>query len=59
MAEVLHAEVSAFYDILKDSGEAALAMSFKLEISILLALIALVLTSAPMLQGISLGTLLN
>jgi hypothetical protein len=34
-------------------------MSFRTEISILLALLALVLATAPMLQGISLGALLN
>jgi hypothetical protein len=34
-------------------------MSFKLEISILFALLVLAVATAPMLQGINLDTLLN
>ena len=34
-------------------------MSLKIEISILLTLLALTLATAPMLDGISLGTLVN
>jgi hypothetical protein len=34
-------------------------MSFKIEISVLFTLLALVLATAPMLAGVSLGTLFN